>query len=132
MSLLPFRIQDKNRQKWIGDKQAFTLAEILVAMAVFVLIVLIIGQIFNGSSNAISQNNKSMSALDASQAVSSRSAWMFQECFYAMMLTTVSQRLPRARPAIWRVMTVSLFMRGPQASLPPVFQPQERHGRFLL
>ena len=72
MSLLPFRIQDKNRQKWQArtrDKQAFTLAEILVAMAVFALIILIIGQIFTGSSTAISQNNKSMSALDASQAV---------------------------------------------------------------
>jgi len=72
VSLLPFRIQDKNRQKWqkwIGDNQAFTLAEILVAMAVFALIILIIGQIFIGSSTAISQNNKSMSALDASQAV---------------------------------------------------------------
>jgi len=53
----------------IGNRQAFTLVEILVAMAVFILIVLMVAQIFSGSSTAITQSNKSMSALDASQAV---------------------------------------------------------------
>jgi hypothetical protein len=41
----------------------------MVAVAVLALIVLIMNQMFSGSSAAISQNNEGMGALDASQAV---------------------------------------------------------------
>jgi len=41
----------------------------MVAIAVLALIVLMLNQIFSGSSVAISENNESMGALDASQAV---------------------------------------------------------------
>ncbi len=45
------------------------MVEILVALVVLSLIVLMVSQIFNGSSLAIAQNSESMGALDASQAV---------------------------------------------------------------
>jgi prepilin-type N-terminal cleavage/methylation domain-containing protein len=51
------------------DRLAFTLVEILVAMAVLALIIVMVSEIFTGSSAAISQNSESMGALDASQAV---------------------------------------------------------------
>jgi prepilin-type N-terminal cleavage/methylation domain-containing protein len=52
-----------------GSRKAFTLVEVLVAMSVLGLIFVIVSQIFNTSSTAISQSSKSMSALDASQTV---------------------------------------------------------------
>ena len=66
------RTQDNEKRlgpKRGGNRKGFTLVEILVALVVFALIVLMVGQIFNGSSTAISQNNRTMNALDASQAV---------------------------------------------------------------
>ena len=53
----------------IRSKQGFTLVELLVAMAVLSLIILVIAQIFNTSSIAISQNSKNMNALDSSEAM---------------------------------------------------------------
>jgi prepilin-type N-terminal cleavage/methylation domain-containing protein len=53
----------------IQDRRAFTLVEILVGVTVLALIVLMISQIFSGSSLAISQSSGTMGALDASQAV---------------------------------------------------------------
>ena len=49
--------------------RAFTLIEVLVAIAILGLIVVLVAQIFNGSTAAISQNDKSMDALDAAQVV---------------------------------------------------------------
>jgi prepilin-type N-terminal cleavage/methylation domain-containing protein len=53
----------------LGDRNGFTLVEILVALTVLSLIVLVIAQIFSASSTAISQNSKTINALDASESV---------------------------------------------------------------
>jgi prepilin-type N-terminal cleavage/methylation domain-containing protein len=52
-----------------GEQDGFSLVEVIVAIAVLALIVLILNQMFSGSSVAISQSNEGIGALDASQAV---------------------------------------------------------------
>lgn len=69
MTPVSTRRRKGNRRAQPALRQAFTLVEILVAMAVLSLIVLVVVQIFNTSSTAISQNSKNMNALDAAESV---------------------------------------------------------------
>lgn len=60
---------NRGRKAGKAAHHAFTLVEILVAVAVLSIILLIVAQIFNSSSSAISQNSENMNTLDASEAV---------------------------------------------------------------
>ena len=58
-----------SRYQHAARRDAFTLVEILVSLAILSLIVVMVAQILSGSSLAISQNTKLMSAVDAAQGV---------------------------------------------------------------
>ena len=53
----------------IGNPKAFTLVEVLVSLGVLSLIVLMVAQILTGSTNAITQNNKTLDALNGGEVV---------------------------------------------------------------